>query len=83
MSLGLVEKSGIDVDVFMSILSDSALFAPMYSKKLPNWLKRDYANPNFPLKHLLKDVELIVREAKGKKLNTAIILKRLERQRRL
>ena len=70
LSLGLIENSGIDVDLFMSILKDSALNAPMYSKKLSNWIKRDYQNPNFPLKHLIKDVDLILNEAYEKRLNT-------------
>ena len=59
LSLGIVQKNNIDVDVFMRILKSSALYAPMFEKKLPNWLDREYENPNFSTKHLLKDVELI------------------------
>lgn len=43
---------------FMAILRDSALYAPTFDKKLQRMLDRDYANPNFPTKHLLKDVRL-------------------------
>ena len=72
-SLGLIEKSGIDVDIFMSILNGSSLMAPMYAKKLPNWINHTYENPNFPLKHLIKDVDLILEEAHREQLNTHIL----------
>jgi len=51
------------VDTFMTILRESALFAPSFEKKLPRLLKRDYHNPNFTTRHLLKDVELFLAEA--------------------
>lgn len=70
-SLGLTERSGIGADVFMSILKQSSLFAPMFEKKLPNMRDRRYENPNFPAKHLLKDVELVIREAGEKDLQPA------------
>lgn len=73
LSLGIVEKNEISEEIFMSILKKSALFAPMFEKKLPNWRERNYANPNFPVKHLLKDVELILKEAEGKGLSTDVI----------
>ena len=73
LSLGLIERSGIDTGLFMEILQESALFAPMYSKKLKNWLAHDYDDPNFPLKHLVKDVVLIAQEAREAKLNTSIL----------
>ncbi|MBM4122452.1 MAG: NAD(P)-dependent oxidoreductase [Nitrospira sp.] len=63
LSLGLVQREGIPVDTFMAILKQSALFAPAFEKKLPRLLTRDYANPNFSTKHLLKDVELFLKEA--------------------
>jgi len=73
LSLGIIVNSGIDVDQFMGILNESSLGAPMYGKKLANWLKHEYAHPNFPLKHLLKDVDLILDEADQLKLNTAVL----------
>lgn len=63
LSLGLIEKGQVNWDIFMHILRESSLYAPMFDKKLPLWLKRDYENPNFPVKHLLKDVDLILQEA--------------------
>ncbi|HXF92556.1 MAG TPA: NAD(P)-dependent oxidoreductase [Nitrospiraceae bacterium] len=70
LSLGFVQRQGIDVETFMAILRESALFAPTYDKKLPRLLHREYANPNFSTRHLLKDVELFLGEAKGCRLNT-------------
>jgi len=74
LSLGLVQKAGIEVDQFMSILNESALTAPMYTKKLPQWLAHNYQDPNFSLKHLIKDVDLILGEAAEKKLNTKVLV---------
>jgi len=73
LSLGMVQKNEIDVEIFMEILRKSALYAPMYDKKLDNWIKQSYSNPNFPAKHLLKDVELVLREAKEKDMTTEVI----------
>lgn len=65
LSLGLVQRSGVSVDTFMAILRESALFAPTFDKKLPRLLKRDYHQPNFSTRHLLKDVLLCINEAAG------------------
>ena len=58
LSLGLVRQEGVSVDVFMDILRGSALYAPTFDKKLDRMISGDYSSPNFPLKHLLKDVDL-------------------------
>ncbi len=71
LSLGLVQRAGVPVDTFMAILRDSALFAPAFEKKLPRLLTRDYQHPNFSTHHLLKDVELFLREASGHALTTS------------
>ncbi len=62
VSLGIVEKRSIDVQQFMDVLRESALYAKMFDKKLPRMLKRNFVQPNFPVKHLLKDVLLILDE---------------------
>ncbi len=62
LSLGLVLKNGIDAELFMGILRDSALYAPTFDKKLHRMLERNYSDPNFPTRHLLKDI-ILVREA--------------------
>lgn len=71
LSLGLIQRAGISVDQFMSILKTSALYAPAFEKKLPRLLARRYDNPNFPTGHLLKDVNLFADEAQRQGLNTA------------
>ena len=73
LSLGIVEKNNVDINVFMEILRKSTLYAPMFDKKLVNWTKRHYENPNFPVKHMLKDVELILREAQNKDIATEVL----------
>jgi 3-hydroxyisobutyrate dehydrogenase len=44
-------------------LRQSALYAPTFDKKLTRMLEKNYANPNFPTKHLLKDVNLFLEES--------------------
>jgi 3-hydroxyisobutyrate dehydrogenase len=70
LSLALVEKEQIDVDKFMSIVRDSALYAPTFDKKLDRMLQRDYSNPNFPTKHLAKDTRLFLSVAEQLGLDT-------------
>ncbi|MCG6946672.1 MAG: NAD(P)-dependent oxidoreductase [Deltaproteobacteria bacterium] len=65
MSLGFVQRQGVEIDVFMKIVRQSALYAATFDKKLERMLNRDYANPNFPTKHLLKDVKLFRDEAEA------------------
>jgi 3-hydroxyisobutyrate dehydrogenase len=69
-SLGLLVENRIDVDKFMEILRGSALYAPTFDKKISNMLDREFGNPNFPVKHLLKDMNLIIQAAKSTGLNT-------------
>jgi 3-hydroxyisobutyrate dehydrogenase len=73
MSLGFVRESNLSVDQFMSIIRGSALNAPTYDKKLSNYLNRHYENPNFPLKHLLKDLNLIKDSFEDKRINTVVL----------
>lgn len=70
MSLGYLRENNLDVDKFMDILRGSALYAPTFDKKLPNMLKREFSNPNFPVKHLLKDLDLILGEFGESEINT-------------
>jgi len=73
MSLGYVRKNNLDVNQFMEILRESALYAPTFDKKLPKMLERNFENPNFPVKHLLKDLELMLHEFADKKINTNVL----------
>ena len=70
LSLGIIKRNNIDVELFMNILRSSALYAPTFDKKLPRMLKRDFSTPNFPTKHLLKDADLILNESKRFGLST-------------
>ncbi len=71
LSLGFIRRQGVDVDLFMDILRKSVLYAPTFDKKLPRYLNRDFSNPNFPTKHMLKDVNLFLDEAQMSGLDTA------------
>ncbi len=55
----------------MQILRQSALYAPTFDKKLQQMLDSNYANANFPTKHLLKDTNLFLSEAQSVGLNTS------------
>jgi 3-hydroxyisobutyrate dehydrogenase len=70
LSLALVEKERIDVEKFMTIVRDSALYAPTFDKKLDRMLQRDYSKPNFPTKHLAKDTRLFLSVAEQLGLDT-------------
>lgn len=71
-SLGLIRAEGVDVDQFMKLLRESALYAPTFDKKLNKFIEHDYSNPNFPLKHLIKDTGLFKRVAEEAGINGAI-----------
>jgi 3-hydroxyisobutyrate dehydrogenase len=71
-SLGLVQRQGIAVETFMTVLRSSALYAPTFDKKLDRMVNRKFADPNFPTKHLLKDMDLFVAAAKAAGLETSL-----------
>ena len=73
LSLGFVQRQGVDVAIFMEILRESAVYAPTFDKKLSRMLTHDYAGPNFPTKHLAKDVDLFLAESKGSDLDTGLL----------
>jgi 3-hydroxyisobutyrate dehydrogenase len=72
-SLGFVLRQGVEVDLFMQILRESALYAPTFDKKLQRMVDRNYDNPNFPTKHLLKDTNLFLAEAESLKVSTSVV----------
>lgn len=71
LSLSLVQHLGVDVEQFMELLRQSVIYAPTFDRKLPRMLDRNFTNPNFPTKHLLKDTNLIINQAKELGLNTS------------
>jgi 3-hydroxyisobutyrate dehydrogenase len=70
LSLGYAMKNGVDADVFMDTVRDSALYAKTYDKKLQKYLERDFGTANFSTRHLLKDIRLFIDDAKAAGLNT-------------
>ncbi len=70
LSLGYAMKNGVDTDVFMETVRESALYAKTYDKKLQKYIERDFGTANFSTRHLLKDIRLFIRDAKAAGLNT-------------
>lgn len=70
-SLGLVREEGVDVEQFMGLLRQSALYAPTFDKKLDKYLSQEYGQANFPLKHLCKDLGLFRSVAEQSSMDTA------------
>lgn len=73
LSLGFIQSQGINPEIFMEILRESALYAPTFDKKLQRMVDGNYANPNFPMKHLVKDTDYFIEEAKEAGLNVSSI----------
>jgi 3-hydroxyisobutyrate dehydrogenase-like beta-hydroxyacid dehydrogenase len=73
LSLGLIRAEKVELEPFMSLLRESALYAPTFDKKLNKMLEHNYANPNFPLKHLIKDVSLFRQVAQQNGLDTLLL----------
>jgi 3-hydroxyisobutyrate dehydrogenase-like beta-hydroxyacid dehydrogenase len=73
LSLGLIRAEEVELSQFMALLRESALYAPTFDKKLNKMLDHNYANPNFPLKHLIKDVSLFRQVAEQKGLDTLLL----------
>jgi 3-hydroxyisobutyrate dehydrogenase len=73
MSLALTQAAGVEPERFMEILRQSALYAPTFDKKLTRMLEQNYANPNFPVKHLLKDMQLFDQAAGTAGLPTGML----------
>ncbi len=72
MSLGLAQQEGLDIEKFMAILRASALYAPTFDKKLTRMCDRDFTAPNFPTKHLLKDMNLFVQAARDQGIDATV-----------
>ncbi len=73
LSLAFVQQHQVDVDQFMQILRHSALYAPTFDKKLKRMLERQFDHPNFPSKHLAKDMRLFQEAAAHTGLRTETV----------
>jgi 3-hydroxyisobutyrate dehydrogenase len=71
LSLGFVQRRGINVELFLKILRGSPLYAPIYDRKLERMLTRNHANPSFFTQNLSKDIDLFLAEAKSMNMETA------------
>ena len=70
MSLGYALRNGVDTELFMDTVRESALYAKTYDKKLDKYLGRDFGAANFSTRHLLKDIRLFIEDAEAAGLNT-------------
>lgn len=73
LSLEYIRCSGVPVETFMQILRSSALYAPTYDKKLARLLAGDFQHPNFPVRHMQKDLALFAETAAPMGLNTSTL----------
>lgn len=63
LSLHFVKAQGVDPEAWMQILRASALYAPAYDKKRERLLENNFSQPNFPVKHMIKDIQLFLEAA--------------------
>ncbi len=70
LSLGFVQRKGIEVDLFMKILRESFLYAPQFDRKFERMISGNHANPHFPTKHMIKDIDLFLSEAQSMNIGT-------------
>ncbi|HEY9841638.1 MAG: NAD(P)-dependent oxidoreductase [Candidatus Sericytochromatia bacterium] len=73
LSLHYIQRQDIHPEDWMQILRESALFAPSFDKKLDRLLSADFSNPNFPIRHMLKDVGLFLETAAPLGLDTRML----------
>ncbi len=64
LALGLVRRSGLDIDQFMEILRGTVLYAPVADRKLDLLRRRSFAAPHFTTSTLLKDIDLMLDAAR-------------------
>lgn len=73
LSLAMIEEHRIDVEQFMQIVRESALYATTFDKKLERMLNRNFSDPNFPTKHLAKDTRLFLEVGEKLRLDTTAL----------
>jgi 3-hydroxyisobutyrate dehydrogenase len=73
MSLGFLREKAVNVDTFMEILRESALYAPIFDRKLNYMMQRDFTDTNFPLKLLDKEVELMIDDFSRANIDTLLL----------
>jgi 3-hydroxyisobutyrate dehydrogenase-like beta-hydroxyacid dehydrogenase len=73
LSLGMIRRSGADLEIFLDVLRQSTFHAKTFDQKLPMMQSRDFSATNFPAELMLKDVELVLEEATRLGLETAVV----------
>lgn len=73
LSLAMIEEHQIDVEQFMQIVRESAIYAATFDKKLERMLNRNFSDPNFPTKHLAKDTRLFLEVGEKLRLDTTAL----------
>jgi 3-hydroxyisobutyrate dehydrogenase len=63
LGLGMVRRSGVDLELWAEIVRSSALYAPTFDKKLDRMVERRFLPANFPARLLLKDLRLVAEQA--------------------
>lgn len=63
LSLHYIQAQGLDPETWMGILRESSLYAPSFDKKRERLLTGNFNQPNFPVKHMLKDLALFCNSA--------------------
>jgi 3-hydroxyisobutyrate dehydrogenase len=71
MSLGFLRQSDVDIQKFLGILRESALYWPGLERKYKVFMDRDYSFLRFPMKVMRKDLDLMIRQFTGKGIDTA------------
>jgi 3-hydroxyisobutyrate dehydrogenase-like beta-hydroxyacid dehydrogenase len=75
MSLGYLTDQGIDPELFMQVIRPSSYYVPAFDRKKEAMISGDYSNTNFPLKHLLKDVKLVIDNFGNSNVNVESLIK--------
>ncbi|MGV3523616.1 MAG: NAD(P)-dependent oxidoreductase [Candidatus Sericytochromatia bacterium] len=63
LSLHYIQAQGLDPEAWMGILRESSLYAPSFDKKRERLLNGHFSQPNFPVKHMIKDLALFSQSA--------------------
>jgi 3-hydroxyisobutyrate dehydrogenase len=63
LGLGMVRRSGVDLELWAEIVRGSALYAPTFDKKFDRMVERHFLPANFPARLLLKDLRLVADQA--------------------
>ncbi len=71
MSQGYLAEAGVDVELFMQILRKSAFYSPGLERKTELFRNRDFSKVGYPMKLMLKDIDLMVDQFKKAGIDTA------------